>query len=228
MKTLTSKEHKSINKIELTRLAKEINQLQRKNGLATGQLMHLRNKNMTLASINALQLENKNRVLEIGHGNCTHLKDVFNKNSSIFYFGLETSTLMKQEAEQNNKKYIKNRQAVFQNYTGDKIPYVFNFFDKIMTVNTIYYWNNPQSYLNELYRVLKPNGHCVVSFVNGDFMEKLPFINPKFSYYNSNNLKELVSHTNFKIFSLKTKKELVKNQEGKTVLREYSIAVLKK
>ncbi len=88
---------------------------------------------------------------------------------------------MRQEAEQNNLDHVIQGYALFQHYNGNKIPYVFNFFDRVMTVNIIYFWEKPAGFIKDLYRVLRPGGICVIAFVNGNFMKNLPFINSGFS-----------------------------------------------
>ncbi|WP_192348554.1 methyltransferase domain-containing protein [Algoriphagus sp. Y33] len=48
-------------------------------------------------------------------------------------------------------------------------------FDKVFTVNAIYFWSDPVVLAREIYRVLKPDGRLVVAFAGRDFMKKLPF-----------------------------------------------------
>ena len=79
---------------------------------------------------------------------------------------------MKEVAESINGVSIGNREALFQLYDGLNIPYVSNFFDNILTVNTICFLDSPLSFLNEMHRVLKGKGKFVLTFVNGSFMEK--------------------------------------------------------
>jgi SAM-dependent methyltransferase len=59
-------------------------------------------------------------------------------------------------------------------YEGKKLPFEDETFDKIFTVNTVYFWENPVEFLNEIYRVLKDDGTFVLTFGQRDFMEKLP------------------------------------------------------
>lgn len=197
-------------------------------GISVGKQMFESNRNMILSSIDAVQLENKNRLLEIGHGNCSHLIDIMQKALYLKYYGLERSELMCHQAEKNNVNYVKKRRASFQYTSGDKIPYVFNFFDRIVTVNTIYFWEKPVEFLKDIYRVLKPEGICVLTFVDGDFMKDLPFVNSSFTLYNQSKLVHLVSDTEFDLIALEAKKELVESKDGKMVNREYTIATLKK
>lgn len=228
MKVESHKKTMSFDKKEHEQLAKQLSCPQGDNGITVGESMYQSNQNMILSSIDAVQLEDKNRVLEIGHGNCSHLNDLLKKAHKLRYFGLEISEVMRQEAEQNNLDHVKQGHALFQFYNGSKIPYVFNFFDRIMTVNTIYFWKNPKEFIKDLYRVLRPGGICVISFVNGNFMKKLPFINSDFSLYDSKKIIDLIFCTKFELMTFQTKKEFIKSKTGSMVYSPYTIAVLKK
>ncbi len=75
-------------KKEHEQLAKQLSCPQGDDGITVGKLMSQSNQNMILPSIDAVQLENKNRVLEIGHGNCLHLNNLLEKAHKLCYFGL--------------------------------------------------------------------------------------------------------------------------------------------
>src|SRR5690606_34045802 len=138
------------------------------------------NKGMIIDSIASLRIREKNRILELGPGNGAHLPLIFGQASGLKYFGLDISKDMAEEARMNNKSFIANNKVLFSHYDGENIPYVHNLFDRVLTVNTISFWEHPVTFLNELHRVLKPEGICVITFVDGNFMKKLPFVDGSF------------------------------------------------
>lgn len=218
----------TIDTVEILNLANQLRCPEGKAGKDLGYLMSTTNKGMIKASINELKLKPQNRVLEIGHASCVHLKDILKQKKGLRYFGLEISQTMVNEANQNNRGYVNDRKALFQEYDGYKIPYVHNFFDRIMTVNTIYFWENPKEFLIELHRVLKPKGLCVITFANADFMKKLPFVNDVFQLYDVEKMKKLGMQTLFEPASFYKKREQVKSKSGEMVNRSFTVAVLKK
>tara|TARA_R110002050_G_scaffold268550_1_gene410685 strand:+ start:30151 stop:30570 length:420 start_codon:yes stop_codon:yes gene_type:complete len=119
---------------------------------------------MILESVKLLDIRNKNRMLELGHGNGSHLPEILKQSNEVKYFGMEISKVMQQKSAKINAKYVKKLIASFQIYDGRNIPYVVNFFDRIITVNTIYFWKNLIDFLNEIHRVLKPNDTFVITF----------------------------------------------------------------
>ncbi|NJX14708.1 class I SAM-dependent methyltransferase [Tamlana crocina] len=198
-------------------------------GIAIGKIMNQSNQNMVLQSIKALNLEEKNRVLELGHGNAAHVPHLMKQAIDLRYFGMEISSTMKQQAEQNNTRLIKKKWALFQLYDGKNIDYVPKFFDRILTVNTIYFWEKPLEFLNEMFRLLKPEGLFVLTFVDKDFMERLPFVSEQiFNLYNTPKLKKLIEQTQFKTVSIKSQVEPALSKTGEMVNREYTIVALTK
>lgn len=197
-------------------------------GKDIGQLMYDRNKSMILESIDALKIKPKNRILEIGPGNGAHLDYLLDKADALRYFGLEISETMVLEATAFNASQVKERKALFQKYGGCKIEYVRHWFDRILTVNTIYFWEEPNDFLIELYRVLKPRGICVITFVSDEIMQKLPFVNDSFELYNLEKMKSLVLATPFELAFFRKKSEHVKSKNGEMVTRVYIITILKK
>ncbi len=65
---------------------------------------------------------------------------------NIRFFGLEISKTMQQEAESINKNLLNQAHIEFQLYDGKTISFQDNSFDRIMTVNTVYFWENPTSH----------------------------------------------------------------------------------
>lgn len=214
--------------IEIKNLENQLQCPEGKEGVSLGKLMNVTNDGMIRASVQALKLEPQNRVMEIGHGNCDHLRDILNQNKGLRYFGLEISQTMVNEANRNNETFVSERKALFQLYDGCKIPYVHNFFDRIMTVNTIYFWKDPKEFLVELHRVLKPKGTCVITFADADFMKNLPFVNDDFQLYDIGRMKNLVRQTDFELTYFEKINEQIESKGGALVDRSFIMVMLKK
>ncbi len=188
-------------------------------GIEVGKTMNESNIKMTLKSIDYLEFQDKDTILEFGHGNCGHLSHIFQQANQLKYFGLEVSETMFKEALKNRQSYL----AEFKLYDGNNIPYPNDFFDKIFCVNTIYFWENPLTILQEIERVLKPNGACVLTYANKTFMKQLPFVRQKFELYDTSKLKELLHKTNLRILETKELKEEVISKSGEFVNRISSL-----
>lgn len=213
---------------ELKAIASQLSCPSGDSGLEIAKKMNQSNLGMILNTIESLKLEKENHVLELGHGNASHLNEILKQASNISYFGLEISESMKVESEQLNKKFVKNNQSKFLLYNGNTIPFLDNFFDRIISVNTIYFWGKPLFLLTEIYRVLKEDGVCSITFASMDFMKTLPFVDSRFELYDASKIKILASKIPFRSIEIIDKIETVESKTGDTVNREYTIVKLTK
>jgi hypothetical protein len=65
-------------KEELKILAQNLANPQGEKGIEIGEMMNATNISMTLESIRTLLIEDDEHILEIGHGNAGHLKNILN------------------------------------------------------------------------------------------------------------------------------------------------------
>ncbi|WEK70079.1 MAG: class I SAM-dependent methyltransferase [Candidatus Chryseobacterium colombiense] len=214
-------------KKDLKILARHLANPQGEKGIEIGEMMNATNIGMTLESIKTLLVEDNENILEIGHGNAAHVKSILNKARNIKYTGIDISETMHHEAKRLNEEY--KNQTDFVLYEGEKLPFEDRTFDKIFTVNTVYFWEQPVEYLNEIYRVLKDNGTFVLTFGQRNFMEKLPFTQFDFTLYNTDEMEETVSKSHFKRMKTSEKEEDVKSKTGnETITRNYTVLTIKK
>jgi ubiquinone/menaquinone biosynthesis C-methylase UbiE len=212
---------------DLKILAQNLANPQGEKGIEIGEMMNATNIGMTLESIKTLLIEDNEHILEIGHGNAGHLKNILDKAKELKYTGIDISETMNKEAINLNKEF--EDQAEFILYEGKTLPFEDEVFDKIFTVNTVYFWESPIDFLNEIYRVLKDSGTFVLTFAQKDFMEKLPFTAYNFRLYNNSELEELISQSHFKRMKISEKEEEIKSKTGdETINRIYTVLTIKK
>ncbi|MES2653710.1 MAG: class I SAM-dependent methyltransferase [Bacteroidota bacterium] len=213
-----------MNEEQLKAMASQLSCPTGEDGILTADMMHFSNIGMTRNTINALTLAAQDRVLELGHGNGHHIPEILSTTENISYYGLEISELMNKEASLFNKE----AQASFMLYDGENIPFEANYFNKIMTVNTLYFWKNPVYLLNEIYRVLQPAGKFVCTFAEKAFMEKLPFTKFVFELYDRAKIKVLIQSTAFKKVEFQEHTEQITSKDGQSIERNYTVAIFEK
>lgn len=170
-------------------------------GILTGEKMNESNEEMILRAIELIHPENDHRILEIGPGNARHALDVLAISDSLTYHAVDISETM---IELANKQYVPEIAAgrmAFSLTDGIQLPFADDYFDSIFTANTLYFWENPSLQLQEIKRVLKPDGICCIAFRTRRFMEKLPFVQHGFRLYSEEEAQQLLTDNGFTIHS---------------------------
>lgn len=198
------------------------------NGLQMAKTMHQSNIGMIRRSIDFLTPEKGEKVLELGHGNCEHLPEVLLKAADLSYCGLEISGTMRDEAIRLNKKYMCDGKVEFKLYDGKTVPFGNILFDKIFTVNTLYFWEDPAGLLDQLFEILRPSGKCVVTFAQKEFMKRLPFVNKKFRLYDNADISAFIRKSKFECCEIHDFSEDITGKHGEKVRRDYSVIVSEK
>jgi ubiquinone/menaquinone biosynthesis C-methylase UbiE len=211
---------------DLKNIAKQLGCPEGEHGIKTGEMMHTNNIGMTSAAIDALNLQNGETVLEIGHGNGGHIAQLLSKAENLNYFGADISVTIIAEAEKINQDFIAKGKVHFKLTDGNSLPFDNHQFDKIFTVNTIYFWTNPVEYLNEIKRALKPNGILALCFADKNFMQNLPFTAYGFTLYEVEKVKGLLEEAGFTIKETVKKLEQIQSNAGERVEREYCVLVV--
>lgn len=212
----------------LKKLATQLSCPQNEEGIEVANMMHDSNIGMTRKTIAALEITAGDLILELGHGNCKHLSEILSQAENTSYYGLEISELMKKQAAENNVAATQGNRASFHLYNGNKIPFSDNTFDKILTVNTIYFWENPEAFIQEIYRVLKPKGHFAIGFADKDFMESLPFTAYGFDLYSKEKAYSLAEVAGFKVIDISSFTEKIRSKTGDEVERLFYVALAEK
>lgn len=211
-----------MNEENLRELAAQLARPQGNIGNEVAKNMFETNIGMIQHSIESLSVQSGVQILEIGHGNGEHLQQLLESDASLLYYGLEISDLMHQHAQSVNQELIQQKRAEFIQYDGNILPFEAATFDRIFSVNTIYFWKNPQEFMQELYRVLQPGGILCLTFALKDFMQKLPFVQYGFQLYNIQDVDALAKSAGFSDIDVLTQKETVTSKAGDLVEREFS------
>ncbi len=176
-------------------------------GLEVGEKMNEGNLHINLNTIETLDPKANENILEIGMGNGFFVKHILSVDQSIKYSGCDFSELMVEQANKRNDEFIKSGQAKFFLANADKLPLEDKTFDKVFTINTLYFWEDPQTVLAEIRRVLKPNGELTIAVRPKSLMQQYPFTKYGFNMFDKADLLQLMSANNFKSAEIIEKEE---------------------
>ncbi|MBY0426813.1 MAG: class I SAM-dependent methyltransferase, partial [Cytophagales bacterium] len=168
-------------------------------GKKTGLWMNERNEAMNRHALQALAAEKGDTILELGMGNGYFVKDILSLDPSITYWGCDFSEEMVSESNTFNKECVDQKRATFVVGDIENLPFETPIFNKVFTVNTVYFWKNPARNLAEIARVLLPGGHIYLSFRPKHMMEKMMVTKYGFTLYSLEDIIHLVSNHGFTV-----------------------------
>ena len=165
-------------------------------GIKVGENMNKGNRLMNLETIKQLEIAGKDKILEIGMGNGFFVKDIVASAIDVEYTGCDFSETMIREATELNHPISPNVSFFLSDATH--LPFDDLSFDKVFTVNTIYFWEDAKKILSEISRVLKPDGIFIVTLRPKHVMDQLPVVKHGFTTFTKDEVVKLLEENNFK------------------------------
>jgi len=206
-------------------LAKQLRCPSGEEGIKIGNAMYASNNNMIYKTIDRLKLSANADILELGFGNGHHLPYLFSKEKNLNYSGVELSNVMLREAEEFNHEFVGNNKIRF--YLGDssgKMLFDDRSFDNFFSINTIYFWEEPHKYFQEIYRILRSEGQITLSYIQKDFAIKQEFVTEDiFHFHKTEWLIRLLTNVGFYNIEQWQYMENTTNKLGNNVVRPFVI-----
>src|SRR6476469_8103640 len=140
-------------------------------GIIIRHLMNRHNARMNAFAVGQLQLAPSDRVLEIGFGGGSTLAALL--NTAAFVAGVDRSRDVISWAKRHFAKAIESGRAEFRQGDVESLPFNTAAFDKVCTVNTVYFWSSLEAGFAEIHRVLKPRGRVAVGFLPKERMDPM-------------------------------------------------------
>ena len=167
-------------------------------GVLSTFLMNRINRRQYAATTQALSLVENDRVLDIGFGNGFMLQKLAN-TYNCEYYGIEISSDMVSSASKRNKNAVAN--DIMKLRLGDvqKTGFDDNFFDKIYTINTVYFWSDLKDGLTEIHRILRKGGIFVNTIYSYEYLDSLPYTQTGFAKYSLGKLTDTATQCGFNV-----------------------------
>jgi SAM-dependent methyltransferase len=140
-------------------------------GRLMGRLMNRHNARMNAFALELLELTPADRVLEIGFGGGATLSTLIERAG--FVAGIDRSQVMAERAKARYAGDMAAGRAEFREGTIEALPFEAASFDKVCTVNTIYFWRSLEVGFAEIHRVLTLGGRAVIGFLPKSHMDRM-------------------------------------------------------
>jgi ubiquinone/menaquinone biosynthesis C-methylase UbiE len=155
-----------------------------------------------------MSIKKGDHILEIGFGPGHLLFDMARQIGSGRIEGIDFSKTMVSMAKRKNRKHIAHGKMKLRQGNVDEMPFIENSFDKICTVNTLYFWKEPESTAQKLFNILKPNGKLVIGYEEIVPSDHHLISKDVFTIYSNEDVCELLINAGFSHgVSIESKKE---------------------
>jgi ubiquinone/menaquinone biosynthesis C-methylase UbiE len=114
-------------------------------------------------TISLLGIKPGDRILEIGFGPGIAIELASRLTGDGRVVGLDHSAVMIRQAAQRNAVAMRDGRVELHLGSVAELPRFEELFDKIFTINSIHFWEDPLQRLTDLRRVLKPGGMIAVT-----------------------------------------------------------------
>jgi len=153
-------------------------------GKIATKIMNIMNQKQYKAVLNNINLENNGVLLDIGFGNGYLINKLFKMNNNIKIYGIDISNDMVKNVSKKYKQYIdNNRLKLLLENINNKTTFENEMFNKIYTVNTIYFWDDLQECFSEIKKILKPDGIFINAIYTKKQLDKTKFSRKGFNKY---------------------------------------------
>jgi SAM-dependent methyltransferase len=154
-----------------------------------------------------LDLTADDDVLEIGFGPGYLTKQIADTLSNGHIEGVDFSATMLEKAAKTNNEHIKTGRVKLHQGDSKHLPMSDNTFDKLCTVNTIYFLDNPVTYFIEMLRVLKAGGRLVIGFRDKEQLENVALSNDVFTLYTRQEVAQMLEKAGFSNIIIESKED---------------------
>ena len=133
------------------------------------------------------------RVLEVGFGTGLLIFRIAREMDTGRVEGIDFSRAMVSAAKRKNREWIRKKTVQLHQGDVDTAEFEPKVFDTVFSVNTLYFWKNPETTVSRMCRIIKPGGKLVIGFHHKQDMEQMPLNRAVFQYYSPGDLTALLS-----------------------------------
>ncbi|MDK2123857.1 class I SAM-dependent methyltransferase [Parachitinimonas caeni] len=159
---------------------------------------------MNHATLQQLSPQPGENILEIGFGGGYLLRQLLQSHPHSLVSGLDVSADMVELASKRLRPYLINGSLHLKQGCIEQLPYRNANFDKICTVNTLYFWSDPAKALAECHRTLRKNGILVLCFNDKTELAKWPGHRFGFQLYDKVEIGLLLEKHGFKTIKIES------------------------
>ena len=160
------------------------------------KFMNLTHAPLTNWGLSLVNIKDGWTMLDIGCGGGATLQRLLKRSQDAKVYGIDISEESVAKARQINANVL-DKQVFVQQGSAEKLPYEDGKFDLVTAVETVYFWPNLPSCMQEVRRVLKPGGHFAIMVEVVDTDSKWTNVVEGMTAYTPEQLKTLLDDAGF-------------------------------
>ncbi|WP_157976434.1 class I SAM-dependent methyltransferase [Parahaliea mediterranea] len=190
---------------------------------ATAQRMARANAGLIDSALAWLGPQDGERLLEVGPGGAEHLERLRARVANIHYTGLDISPAMVARARGSHAGLVAAGEADFRLGSSHAPPFASDTFDRVLCVNTLYFWARPLDHLQQLRRCLRFGGALCLAYGDAGFMSTLPFTRHGFRLYDAAQGISMLQAAGFAAIDHQVYREAGESNSGETVQKVFHL-----
>ena len=147
--------------------------------------------------LDAMAVQEDDRVLEIGSGTGRLIGKMAKSIDRGYIEGVDFSDAMVALARRRNRDSIASGQVKITKGDFDELKYECDCFDRVCSVNTVYFWPRPESTATRIADVLVPGGTIALAFEDNKQLRNRNLSAEVFRPYAVEEIRELLANAGF-------------------------------
>lgn len=162
-----------------------------------GPLWNKRNVKLNDTTLAYLGLQEEDRVLDIGFGGGYLLERIISQVKCGLAAGIDLSPVMVENARVRWQEATKAGRVAIQCGRAEALPYPDEYFTKVSSVNSLFYWSDIDLGVSEIYRVLTDGGKVVLTYTCKRDLENKWFVQYGIKPYGDEEIRLLLVKAGF-------------------------------
>jgi ubiquinone/menaquinone biosynthesis C-methylase UbiE len=166
-------------------------------GRLIGYIMSAETATANEEALTLLDLQPSDRLLEVGFGHGRTIERAATALATGFIAGIDLSEEMVRMAERRCRRLIRHGKVALKVGNSDHLPFPDQYFDKALSVHTVYFWADPEAHLLEIRRVLADGGRLVLGFHSREDKMAADFPASVYTFYTADEVGGLLEASGF-------------------------------